>query len=209
MKRSLVATCPDFDRMTRYLSTWAGEILKYCEAHGNATFVLRGEKANRHNLESSVRKHRPDILFLNGHGDDSRVAGHNNDIILDKDNIKIAAGTNIYALSCNSAARLGPLAMKNSAKGYIGYTKEFIMLSNAAKTAHGAIDDKARLFLEPSNAIVQSLVKGSTADGATEKGRRAFLDSIQKAVNSDVQSDDDKLVPYLFWDMKCLTSCHD
>jgi hypothetical protein len=209
MTRSLVVTCPDFDRMTRYLSTWAGEILRYCEAHGNATFVLSGEKANRRNLESFVKKHQPNILFLNGHGDDSRVAGHNNDIILDKDNVKIAAGTNVYALSCNSAAKLGALAMKNGAAGYIGYTKEFIMLSSATKTAHGAIDGKAKLFLEPSNVIVQSLAKGSIADDAAGKGRQAFLDSIKKAINSDIQSDDDKLVPYLFWDMKCLVSCHD
>jgi len=208
MKPSLLATCPNFDRVTRYLSTWAGDILSYCEQHGHITYVLPDKKATRSNLEGYIKKNSPKIIFLNGHGSNSQVAGHDNEIILDNKNIGIVASANVYALACSSAAKLGPLAMKNSADGYIGYNKEFILSSNSSKTARGGRDDTAKLFLDPSNVIVQSLCKGNSADIAAEQGRIAFRNSIKEAMNSDVQSDDHKLISYLLWDMDCLVSCH-
>jgi len=168
--------------------------------------VLRDNKATRQNLESFATKHHPDIFFLNGHGSDYQVAGYNNEIILDYNNVITVAGANVYALACNSAAKLGSQAMQCGAKGYIGYNKEFILLSNSSKTAHSK-DEMAELFLQPSNIIVQSLCKGSSADEAAQRGRQAFRASLRTAMNSDIQSDNDKLVPYLFSDMRCLTSC--
>jgi hypothetical protein len=207
MKPNVLVTCPDYDRMTRYLSGWAETLMNEVQAHGNEVYMLKSSEVTRSKFESFVKKMKPAFIFINGHGAADKIAGHDHGIILDKDNVGILKGTTIYALSCQSANELGPMAIQAGAKGYVGYTEDFYLVSQPAKTAHPTEDTTAALFLEPSNVIANALSKGHDAHQAVEKGRAAYTKSILQAFNSDVQSDDDKYVPYLLWNRKYLTAC--
>ncbi|HUY84984.1 MAG TPA: hypothetical protein VMU97_00535 [Candidatus Dormibacteraeota bacterium] len=154
-----------------------------------------------------VKKNAPNIIFINGHGAEDRVAGQDHKIIIDTRSANILKNAIVYAVSCKSARMLGAQAIKAGAKAYIGYIEDFILVSQPRKTAHPQDDTTAALFLNPSNHIMTSLVKGHSAKKAVAKGRAEFAKSITSALNSDVQSDDDKYIPYLMWDRQFLTAC--
>lgn len=199
MKPSMLVTMPNYDRMTWYLSAWADEYIKTLVPKAMSVYMLRGEDVKRKKFESYVKKQRPTTLFINGHGAADRIAGHDHDIILDTQNVSVLKGINVYALSCQSAKELGPKAIEAGAKGYIGYKEDFILVSQPSKAGHPKDDAAAALFLNPSNVIVAALGKGHNVQESAQKGKSAYTNSILQALNSDIQSDFDKYVPYLIW----------
>lgn len=201
---SILATCPDYDIVTRYLSAWASVVLAEASAKGYNVYSLRLKNANRSKLEGMLTKNKPDILFINGHGNAHQVAGQNNEVILDAASANLIQNTVIYAVSCQSAKVLGQLVVKEGAKGYIGYIEDFILASQPHKVSKPTSDKTAALFLDPSNHIIRSVIKGHSVEEAAEKGRKEFSKSIRRALNSDIQSDDDKYVPYLLWNKQWL-----
>lgn len=208
MKPSVLVTMPNYDRMTRYLTVWAQRFIDDATRHGNTIYTLKEEHVTRKEFESYVSKQQPEVIFINGHGAEDRIAGHDNEIILDTLNAHVLKDIMVYALSCQSATTLGVHAVSHGrAKGYIGYVEDFIVVSQPSKTTHPEEDSTAALFLEPSNVIITALSKGYSAQVAAEKGKEAYTRSIIKALNSDVQSDDDKYIPYLMWNRKYLSVC--
>ncbi len=160
---SILVTCPDYDRMTRYLSAWASIFIKQAQDHGHEVNILKERNTTRANFEGMVTKMRPAIIFVNGHGAADRLAGHDHKIIIDFKSAKIQKDAMVYAVSCKSAKELGVEAVVQGAKGYVGYTEDFILVSQPDKTRHPKDDTTAALFLEPSNEVVTALVKGHTA----------------------------------------------
>lgn len=207
MPTSVLVTCPDYDRMTRYLSAWANLFIGEAQKRGHVVYVLKETDANQEKFHGMVKKNAPSIIFLNGHGAEDRVAGQDHKVIIDTRSASILKNAMVYAVSCKSARTLGAQAVKVGAKAYIGYTEDFILVSQPRKTAHPQDDTTAALFLNPSNQIVISLVKGHSAKEAVAKGRTEFAKSITSALNSDVQSDDDKYIPYLMWNRQFLAAC--
>lgn len=204
---SLLATCPDYDLMTRYLSAWANSLIDELDKKGMPAYALREKDANRKKFEGMIQKQKPKIIFINGHGNADVVTGHDNEPIVDASNARLLKNSLVYAVSCRSAKTLGQLAVSKGAKCYIGYQEDFILVTNLEKTRHPMEDKTAALFLDPSNHVVRSLTKGHTPEEAIAKGKKAFSDSIRNALNSDVQSDDDKYIPYLLWNMQWLSLC--
>ncbi len=176
-------------------------------AKGHIINTLKDEKVNRANFEGMITKMRPEVIFINGHGDADRIGGHDNEVILDTNTCGILAGARIYALSCKTALMLGPKAITCGAGGYIGYKQDFMLVSQPQNTHQPLEDETAALFLEPSNQIVSALAKGHDTRTVVAKGRAAYGRSIQKALNSDIQSDNDKYIPYLLWDRMFLSDC--
>ncbi len=207
MRASILVTRPNHDRMTRYLSAWAGKFMDEAAAKGHTVHTLKDKKVTKTNFESMVAKVRPEVIFINGHGGEDRIGGHDNEVILDADSCSITVGAKVYALSCKTAVSLGPDAMASGAAAYIGYAQDFMLVSQPQNTHQPLEDETAALFLEPSNQIVGALAKGHDAKTAVAKGMAAYSRSIQKALNSDIQSDDDKYISFLLWDRMFLTNC--
>jgi len=207
MQTSILVTCPDYDRMTRYLSAWADKFTEQAKKRGHEVYELKEKSANKAKFHGMIKKNKPAIIFINGHGDKDRVAGQDHEVIVDSKSASILKGTTVYAVSCKSAQILGAQAIKAGAQGYIGYTEDFILVSQPRKTAHPKDDKTAALFLDPSNQVIAAVSKGHSAQEAVAKGRIGFAQSISVALNSDVQSDDDKYIPYLMWDRQFLSAC--
>lgn len=208
-KTSLLATRPNHDITTRYISAWAEAVLDFAKWRGHVVFDLSKKKARRGMFESMLRKHDPDIVFLNGHGNKSSVFGYDDEPLLEAGvNQIILRGRVAYALSCQSASNLGIESVRAGAAAYIGYKDDFIFQYSSERISRPKDDKTAGFFLEPSNQVVISLLKGHDARDATERGREYFLRNIQKFISSQTPQDDVATLRYLVWDMQKLV-CHE
>lgn len=208
MKHSLLVTRPNFDLTTRYISTWAKKIITLAKEKGSDVFDLDKNRANRKEFESMVTKNKPTLVFLNGHGDYNVVAGQDNEELLRvDDNERLLNSTIVYALSCRSGKNLGPSCVKSGADAYIGYNEDFIFLYDENKRTRPEQDKIAEIFLEPSNQIMVSLLKGHMPKEAHENSKRSFARKIGKLLSSQSTTLESSAVRYLIWDMQYQVCC--
>ena len=121
----VLLTNPEVDLLTYYLSVWTKRMLDESRIKSNKYYWLRREKVTRKKLESILKKRSVDLVLLCGHGASDAVTG-NEEMILDTKNDDLLNGKVTHALSCQSADKLGPDAVKKGAKAYIGYKNDFI-----------------------------------------------------------------------------------
>src|SRR3989344_764737 len=202
MNKRVVVTRPNHDFTTRYLSYWAQKVIAAAERKGDQVLDLKQTRATRREFESVVEKLGPDFIFLNGHGNTQCVTGQDNELLVAVgENEVILRGTVVYALSCQAARKLGPAAGRAGTNAFIGYTGDFIFYRDTAKQTRPHHDSVARKFLEPSNQIPLSLLKGNTAQQAQVSGKGAFRKNIRKLLTSETSAQDTSLLSALVWDM--------
>jgi hypothetical protein len=205
---TLLVTLPRHEQTTRCISAWAKKALKVAEKKGLAVFELADKRACKKAFESMIKKHKPSFVFLNGHGGSSVVTGHENEPLVQAGmNEEILEGTITYALSCQSAKVLGEKSVEKGARAYIGYKEDFIFLFNEEKRTRPEDDKLAGLFLEPSNQVAVSLIKGHTAHVSHINGKKYFARNMQKMLTSQTSPADTATLRYLYWNMSNLV-CH-
>jgi len=201
MAQSLLITRPEHDPTTFYLSQWSKTIIEEAKRKGIKVIDLHRKKANRKKVIGILEKRNPKLVILNGHGDDSSVAGYNDEIILKEGDKKAVESKIIFARSCKSAKSLGPNAINQGAIAYLGYKEDFWLVYTEAKIFRPLEDKTAKLFLEPSNYIPISLLKGYSISDANNKSKALFRKNIEKLIIEGPKSDDYFALRYLFWDM--------
>lgn len=205
MARHLLLTRPEHDYATRYLSAWTERFFKLVNDKGYLIIDLRRERANQKEFESILNKRSPDLVVVNGHGDDNLVTGHDNKpLIRAGANTKLLQGKITYAISCRSARILGQEVGTYSDTAYIGFQEDFILIYLAKYRTRPLEDDLAGLFLEPSNLVTTTLIKGNSVKEAVVRAKQEFLRNIQKLLTSKTKSDDSSVLRYLVWDMQNL-----
>lgn len=199
----LIVTRPQHDITTRYLSSWAGEIISFAKQKGVEVCDLAREKADKNEFEGRVKKLKPEVIFLNGHGSDDCVTGHDNHPLVNvQENYNILNNKITYALSCNSGKNLGPKVVESGATAYIGYSDEFVFMGDR-NYAHRPIDDpKAKPFMEASNQVMISLLKGNSAKDASERSKNKFKDNHTRLLSSSADPDSLQAAQLLFWNMR-------
>lgn len=198
----LIVTRPQHDVPTNYLSCWAEEIIKLAKEKGLDVIDLVRDKANRKELEGRIRKLSPELIFLNGHGDEDCIAGHDDEILIKaEDNHYILKGKITYALACKSGKVLGRKISEGNEATYIGYSDDFIFISDNNYTAKPLSDPKARPFMESSNHVMVSLLKGHSAQEASEKSKNAFKEHLTKLMSSSADPDSSNTAKYLWWNL--------
>lgn len=172
---AILITRPSHDLINRYFYLWTGYVIEYANRHGVKVFDLDKDMATRQNFTSYINKHNPKLVFINGHGDENRVAGHKDEIILSLGvNEKLLDGKIVYVRSCNVAAGLGLACIKNGTIALIGYLKKYSLGHSLGSEFQPLKDGVAKLFLEPSNLIPISLMKGNSARDAYRKSQSAM-----------------------------------
>ena len=147
-----------------------------------------------------IKKIKPNLIVLNGHGSSDMILGQNDEILVKVgENEYILNNALVYALSCGSAKTLGPASVSAGAKAYIGYTEDFIFFVTDNYSTRPEQDPTAKLFLEPTNIIVNALINGNTAENSHQKGLNQFTKNIQAVLSSS--SSEEYLARYLIWDM--------
>ena len=201
MNKILLITRPKHDVTVRYLFYWSKKIIKLAQEKSINVWNLEGKRANYREIESMLKKRKPSLVFFNGHGDDDRIAGHDDEALLVVGkNEELLISKIVYALSCRSGKKLGYESVKKGALGYIGYDDDFIFIIDPDRISDPLRDKTAELFLEASNQVMICLIKGHNIKYSHEKSKKIFLNNARKLINSE--SEQSYLIPYLLWDMQ-------
>lgn len=201
----ILLTSPEYDILTRYLRSWSHRMMN--GVNGADFSVLDRNNVTRDRFEGILQKKDFNVVILNGHGGTDRLAGDNDSIILDRDNVELTKGKKVHALSCKTAQELGPLAIQKGADSYIGYDEDFILVYDESKISQPENDTTAALFLDAAFIAPKALINGKSAQEAVTLAKREYSRSILKAFNSDIQSDNDQFIKYLIWNRSHLKCC--
>ena len=106
-----------------------------------------------------------------------------------------------YALSCSSAKKLGKEAVKTKEGVFIGYKDSFMLYTNSNRETTPLKDEIAASFLEPSNKLSISLIKGNTAQEASDKSKEEFKSEIRKFMVSKPIEGSERIAMALLWNL--------
>ena len=196
---SLLITRPRYEKVTYYLYHWStglvSEANKKCKV-----FDLKKEKASKKFLESYLKKQKPEIVILNGHGNENCVTGHDGEVLIAVgDNTKSLKDCVVYMRACSAGKILGHEIMKHGAKAFIGYKEPFRFYSKTESVQHPLEDEYAKPFFETSNQVGLSLIKGRTAKEAQADSLKLYRKTISNLLTS--KTGDLFLFPDLIWNM--------
>lgn len=164
---SLLITRPRYESVTHYFYHWSEEIVKEAKRRIGKVFDLEKDKASRKLVESYLDKQNPEIAIFNGHGNDVCVTGHDEEpLIISGENSYLLKDKVVYMRSCDSGKTLGPQAIKEGCKAFIGYSELFRFWTDKSLVTEPLKDEYAKPFFETSNQVPLSLIKGRTAQEA-------------------------------------------
>lgn len=203
MYKTILVTQPEYDYTTRYVSTWAEKAIQHAKKKKNNVIVLKNKRADKNIFISVVKKTNPSFIFLNGHGNSDTIHGQDDKPLIDSnDNLDFLKKTIIYALSCQSAKNLGRYCIEKGVTTYIGYNEDFIFIIDRKKRTNPKEDNIAALFLNASNAIPFSLLKGKTTKESHYNSQKAFRKTIRTLLTSESKSYQTSTIRFLIWDMQ-------
>ncbi len=201
MNKSLLITRPDHDLVTKYLCVWSGDIVTLAHRKGFVVYDLKGKKANRRQFESYFSAHHPVLLFLNGHGNSRSITGHNNESLVEQ--TSDLQGTIVYARSCDAGLILGMQLVNMGTRSFIGYRRKFFCGYSPEKITKPHQDPIARLFLEPSNLILSTLIKHHTAEEAHRRSKDAMYKNFRRMVSSTASYEERYAARWLWSNINC------
>lgn len=188
----ILITRPNHDQITTYISQWSGLVIDVAKLKRNIVFDLLGKKAVRKIFEHYLISNEPSFLFLNGHGSSDVICGYNDEVILDQTtNKNLLINKIIYARSCNAGENLGNILIARGASSFIGYTKPFSIGTLNEFATRPKEDPLAKLFLEPSNLIATTIIKGNTVQDAHQRSVQAMKKTLSEMVLSDIPNKKD------------------
>ncbi|MEK6818879.1 MAG: hypothetical protein AABY10_03005, partial [Nanoarchaeota archaeon] len=140
--------------------------------------------------------------LFNGHGNETSITGHKRSPLIDTKNVDLLKDKITYAISCSSGKTLGQESIKRGAKAYIGYDDDFIFFYDPNMITHPTNDKTAKLFLEPSIELANSLIKGNSVEEAFNRSNKMFKDNFRLLLNSETSKENTAMARYLWWDMR-------
>lgn len=207
MVKKFLITRPNHDVITSYLYDFSKEIVKTVkEAKDMHVTDLEGSQVTRVNLEKSLSKESPKLVFLNGHGNRKEVCGHRDEVILDNKNVELTKGKIIYALSCDSLAELGEVAFEKGAEAYIGYKASFMFICDPSRESTPDKDKNALPFKRVCVALINSLVFGMNVGEAIKRTKEEYRNLIRSyGTSEDDPYGDTPLIRFaLAWNLEFL-----
>ncbi|MFA5797607.1 MAG: hypothetical protein WC916_06270 [Candidatus Woesearchaeota archaeon] len=138
-----------------------------------------GKNAVRDEIHKFLLKKDPKFLFLNGHGNKDSIEGTKGNIIFDTTDKDLFKGKMVYARSCLLGQNFGKEIFQHNDGCFIGYVNPFIFFIDDTQS-HPSRDKIAGYYLEPSNEIALSIIKGNSAQESHDRGRKAMLKNMKK-----------------------------
>jgi hypothetical protein len=119
LDKTILITRTNYESTTSYLYYWSAKVLNLVRARYASVLCIDGSKVTRKEVAGRIKKVKPDYIHFNGHGGADVLFGHNNEVVVDSSNVTILQNAVVYALSCQSANKLGPLATSKGAKAFL------------------------------------------------------------------------------------------
>lgn len=183
MKKGILMTLPRHDDVTEYLSQFSQKIEELAREKTIEIKSLRDKDASRILFEKIIKNQDYKMVVFNGHGSEKSIDGHKETIIQLGVNDSLIRNRIVYARSCHAAVLLGAKCTENSKEGcFIGYDRPFQFYVNTQWIGNPLKDNTAKLFLESSNLIPMSLIKGNSAYHANENSKQQMLKNIRKII---------------------------
>ena len=199
----LIITRPQHDVTTRYISAWAEEVIVFAKRKSIVVIDLLKDKSRRRELEGRIKKLAPRLIFLNGHGSPDSVCGHDDEVLIKVgENHNLLTGRITYALSCNSGEILGQKVAENKGTAYIGYKDEFIFIADRRYITRPLDDPRAKPFMESSNQVMTSILKGHSTQEASSRSKDIFREHYRKLSTSTTDVDSLQAAQFLWWNMR-------
>lgn len=133
--------------------------------------------------------------------------GQDDEVLVDVNESSILFGAIIYARSCEAAGKLGPQSVKNGAVAFIGYSQNFTVGYTPEKVTRPLEDPVAKLFLELSNLIPISILKGNKVQEAHLKSQKAMFKNLMFMLSSRASNSQKDSASCLWRNMKYQTVC--
>ncbi len=186
MQKGLIITCPRYDDATEYLYYFSKIIIEEAKNRNVKLKEITDEEVEINNFSKIVTKLDYNLIVLNGHGSADSIYGYKDCVLIKVgENEHLLNGRITYARSCNAAQILGEKCVESNKEScFIGYSLPFVFVMDARWSAKPHNDNKAKLFLEPSNLIPISLIKGQSTQDAYENSKKQILKNLKKVINS-------------------------
>ena len=196
---NVLVTRPNHDQTTDYLFHWSKPVIDFAKKHLQ-TFDLASKKANKKNFDSYVKAHDPKFFFLNGHGSESTITGQDNETLIDaaQSNLNVFAGCIFYVRSCKSGKVLGDKLVETGVSAFIGYKSNFTFVRHLDYTTRPLQDPIAKYFLEPSNLVPTTLIKGNSVSDAYNRSQQDMKRNFAMLVSS-TSSEEERSVASFLW----------
>jgi len=187
MSRILLVTRPKYDDGTEYLAYYASLILKLAENKGIQAKDFQGKNANRKEVIKFLEKMSPELIFINGHGSETELTGHNGETLLSEEvnDLRLLKNKIIYARACDAGSSFGKKAVMGGNGCFIGYKSPFSVWIDERWSANPSKDKTAALFLEPSNEIMTSLLKGDPTHMADQKSKNLMIENMKEILKME------------------------
>ena len=201
--KGFLVTRPKHEILLSLLFHWTKPVVDAAYRKGYQVLDLSGEKATHNTFTSYMKKNTPSLVFFNGHGSATFIMGQDNEILIEADtNVEILRGTVVYARSCDAAKQLGIKAVENGCRVFIGYKRKFVVAHSTVNVSHPFDDTLAKLFIEPSNIVSLSLLKGNPAGEAYHKSQRAMRRNLSFMLSSAASTEQQAMASYLWGNIK-------
>lgn len=184
MNKGVIITLPRHEWRVNYLTVFSKSIIHEANERSIKVKELKDESANKENFEAFIKSLNYKMVVFNGHGSEDTIAGYK-DIPLVKVGINesLLKGRITYARSCWAGRVLGKECMKDNKEGcFIGYEFPFKFYTDEQWHSNPIKDNEAPIFLEPSNLVPISLIKGNTALYVYENSKKQTLKVIKKVL---------------------------
>jgi hypothetical protein len=194
----MLITRPNHDITTDYLYFWSISLIDFAKKVGLSVVDLSKKRANVKEFISVLKKVKPKLVVMNGHGNKSSITGYDNEILLNlQSNLALLEDKLVYARSCSSAKKFGKKSITKGCLAYIGYDDDFVFMINENKITRPLEDKTAELFLEPANHLVILLLKGHAAHEANQRSKEKYKQNILKLMTSSATQEEKELIPFL------------
>lgn len=185
MNKGLIITLPRHEYAVEYLTISSKSIILEANKKNLKVKELKGEDANQKNFEAFIKNLNYKLVVFNGHGSEDTITGHdNNPLVQFGVNDSLLQGRITYARSCWAACVLGKESMKRGKGCFIGYALPFMFYIDDQWRANPHKDKVAPIFLEPSNLVPISIIKGNVAFQAHENSKKQILKTIKKILRA-------------------------
>ncbi len=203
MSRAILITRPDHDLINIYFCAWCSEVIEQAEKSKVKVLDLAGKKATKKILTSYLKGQNPSLVFLNGHGNQSIIAGYDEEPLIEENyNEKLLSEKILYVRSCGVGGSLGESLVRNGVRAFIGYSRKFALCYSYSSQTRPLSDRIAQLFLRPSNLVPNSLLKGNTAEESYIKSQNSMLRSVMFMLSAKASPEQKDAIPYLWSNRK-------
>lgn len=190
---------PNHDNTLSYLHYYSKELVKLAKSSSHKTIDREGVKVNQKEILKIIEKKKPNFIMFNGHGSPTSIFGHDNLPLISLDNnYRCLNGDIVYAFSCSSGLSLGRESVKGKLKCFIGYDLDFALGKDPNSQASPRMDKVAKLFLEPSNILVSSIIKGDDVENSIIKAKKKMRDNVWYLSTTKDFLEASHYAPYLF-----------